>query len=180
MQFTETSLPGVWIITLDPIVDERGHFARTYCEREFAARGLCTTWVQMSTSYNRRAGTLRGMHYQAPPHEEIKLIRCTRGAVYDVAVDLRASSATRFQWTGITLSAANGLMLYVPKGVAHGFQTLEDESDLTYCISTAYEPSAACSVAWNSQQFDIPWPLVPPILSERDLFAPSLSHKEGR
>lgn len=158
MIYRETGIPGVLVVALERLEDERGSFARTYCEREFAARGLETRWVQCSLSSNAARGTLRGMHYQAEPEPEVKLVRCTRGAIHDVVVDLRPDSPTFRQWVGIELSAENGLALYVPTGIAHGFQTLEPHSDVLYQISAFYRPELARSVRWDDPAFGIEWP----------------------
>jgi dTDP-4-dehydrorhamnose 3,5-epimerase len=158
MRFTELELPGAYLIELDRIEDERGFFARTFCRDEFAEHGLETEVVQANTAFNRRSGTLRGMHFQAAPHEESKLVRCTRGAVYDVIVDLRPGSPTHTRWVGVELTAENDVMLYVPKGFAHGYQTLVDETETSYLMSEHYEPSAASGVRWNDPAFGIDWP----------------------
>jgi dTDP-4-dehydrorhamnose 3,5-epimerase len=171
MRFEETPLAGAWVIEPERSEDERGFFARTFDAAEFARRGLDSRVVQSSTSYNRRAGTLRGMHYQADPHGEPKLIRCTRGAVFDVIVDLREDSATRLRWFGIELSEDNGRSLYVPIGLAHGFQTLADGSEVHYQIGHEYVPEAARGVRWDDPAFAIDWPAAPAggrIISERD------------
>jgi len=171
MRFTETPLPGAWVVALEPIADERGHFARTFDAQEFAARGLESTVAQANTSYNHRAGTLRGMHLQAEPHGEPKLVRCTRGAVFDVIVDLRPAQATHRRWFGIELSAENSLMLFVPVGMAHGFQTLVDVSEVQYQMGARYVPEAAGGVRWDDPAFAIEWPDPPPggrVISERD------------
>ena len=169
MRFLETPLAGVWVVEPDRLTDERGYFARTFCEGAFAERGLATHWVQCNTSYNRHRGTLRGMHYQAAPHGEAKLIRCTRGALFDVVVDLRANSPTRGRWFGVELSAETGRMLYVPEGLAHGFQTLEDATEVFYQMSHAYVPEAARGVRWDDPAFAIAWPESGArVISERD------------
>ena len=161
MHFTESMLPGVWIIDVEPRGDARGFLARTYCAEEFAAHGLCTHWVQMSTVVNALAGTLRGMHFQHAPHEEVKLVRCTAGHVYDVIVDLRPTSPTFRQWTAVELSAQNRRMVYIPQGMAHGMQTIEAESELFYMMSEFYVPSAAAGVRWDDPVFAIAWPPAP-------------------
>ena len=168
MIFTELALAGAWLIEPEPRGDERGFLARTYDEAEFAKRGLCTHWVQQSTVFSPRAGTLRGMHFQRPPHEEIKLIRCTAGAVYDVIIDLRPDSPTYLRWAATELSAANRRSLYVPAGFAHGAQTLADDTELFYQMSAAYHPEAAAGVRWNDGALGIAWALPEAILSERD------------
>jgi dTDP-4-dehydrorhamnose 3,5-epimerase len=158
MRFTELELPGAYLIELDRIEDERGFFARTFCRDEFAEHGLETEVVQANTAFNRRRGTLRGLHFQAAPHAESKLVRCTRGAVYDVIVDLRPGSPTHTRWVGVELTAQNDAMLYVPKGFAHGYQTLVDETETSYLMSEYHEPSAASGVRWDDPAFGIEWP----------------------
>ncbi len=158
MTFRELELPGAFLIELDRIEDERGFFARTFCRDEFAEHGLATEIVQANTAFNRRKGTLRGMHFQAAPHEEAKLVRCTRGAVYDVIVDLRRDSPTFTRWVSVELTVENDTMLYVPEGFAHGYQTLEDETETSYLMSRRYEPSAGRGVRWDDPAFGIEWP----------------------
>lgn len=158
MRFIETSLKGAFIIDPEPIEDDRGFFARTFCSREFAEHGLETQFVQCSISYNRLKGTLRGLHYQAPPHEEVKLVRVTFGAIYDVIVDLRVGSPTYWRWAAVELTAANRRSLYVPMGLAHGFQTLEDGTEVVYQISTFYAPKAARGLRWDAPSLAIRWP----------------------
>lgn len=168
MIFRETAIADVWIVEPERHIDERGSFARTWCASEFAARGLTTRFVQASVSHNPRQGTLRGLHYQAAPHTEVKLVRCTRGALYDVAVDLRPDSPTFRQHVAVVLDADNQLGLYIPEGCAHGFQTLEDETDVLYQMSTFYAPDAARGVRWDDPAFAIPWPRADRIIAERD------------
>jgi len=156
-------------------VDQRGFFARTYCEREFESHGLKSRYVQCSVSFNRYKGTLRGMHFQVAPHEETKLIRCTRGSIYDVIVDLRPASATFKQYVGLVLSAANGRMLYVPEGFAHGFQTLEDNTEVFYQMSQFYAPEHGRGVRWNDPAFGIEWPADERIILDRDQAYPDFS-----
>jgi dTDP-4-dehydrorhamnose 3,5-epimerase len=168
VRFTETPLSGAFVIELDLLTDERGHFARTFDAAEFADHGLDPAVVQCNTSFNTRRGTLRGMHYQADPDGEAKLVRCTRGSIYDVAVDLRPDSGTRGQWFGVELSASNGRMLYIPTGMAHGFQTLEDGAEVSYQMSHHYVPEQARGVRFDDPAFGIEWPLPNPIVSERD------------
>jgi dTDP-4-dehydrorhamnose 3,5-epimerase len=172
MRFQETKLRGVMVIDLDMIRDERGFFARTWCRREFEAQGLNANLAQCSVSHNRLKGTLRGMHYQAAPHVEAKLVRCVSGAIYDVALDLREGSATFGQWVAAELSAANRRMLYVPEGVAHGFQTLEDDTEVFYQMSEFHHPESARGVRWDDPAFGIVWPVAGAILSERDASCP--------
>jgi len=168
MKFKPLSLDGAYMIDPEPLVDERGMFARTFCGREFAARGLDSLIAQCSTSYNRRRSTLRGMHYQVAPFAEAKLVRCVRGAIHDVIIDLRPDSATRMRWTAAELSADNRRMLYVPAGFAHGFQTLTDNAEVFYQISERYSPEHARGVRWNDDAFGIRWPLADPIVSNKD------------
>jgi dTDP-4-dehydrorhamnose 3,5-epimerase len=168
VRFTETRLSGAFVVELDLLADERGHFARTFDVAEFAEHGLDPAVVQCNTSFNTRRGTLRGMHYQADPDGEAKLVRCTRGSIYDVAVDLRPDSGSRGRWFGAELSASNGRMLYIPTGMAHGFQTLEDGTEVHYQMSHHYVPEAARGVRFDDPAFGIEWPLPDPIVSERD------------
>ena len=158
MIFTESPLKGAFIIDSEPIEDERGLFARTWCQREFEARGLETRIAQCSTSFNAKKGTLRGMHYQVPPAAETKIVRCVRGAVHDVIIDLRPHSPTFTRHAAVVLSAANRRMLYVPAGFAHGFQTLEDDTEIVYQISEFYSPEHARGVRWDDPAFHIAWP----------------------
>jgi dTDP-4-dehydrorhamnose 3,5-epimerase len=162
VRFRETPVAGSYVVELDRLEDERGYFARTFSAGEFAAHGLETRVDQCSTSFNARRGTLRGLHYQAAPHGEVKLVRCTRGAIYDVAVDLRPGSPSYLRWAAAELTPDNGRALYVPEGCAHGFQTLQDASEVLYQIATAYVPEAARGVRWDDPAFDIEWPPAPP------------------
>lgn len=168
MVFRQTELKGAYLIELEPIADERGFFARTFCRREFERHGLNPTVAQCSISCNRAKGTLRGMHYQAAPHGEVKLVRCLAGSIYDVIIDLRPDSATRGKWLAVELGTRHGSMLYIPEGFAHGFQTLEDDTQVLYQISEFYEPASARGVRWDDPAFAIDWPVGPRILSERD------------
>lgn len=168
MKFTETELPGAYLIELERREDQRGYFARTWCEREFAAHGLETRFVQVNLAHNPRRGTLRGLHFQLEPYAEVKVVRCTRGALYDVIVDLRPESPTCGRWIGVELSAANGRALYVPRGFAHGYQTLEDDTDLMYQTSEFYVAEAARGVRYNDPAFGIAWPLPVRVISEAD------------
>ena len=158
MIFIETKLKGAFIIEPERLEDERGFFARTWCRREFEAHGLNSRLVQCSISFNKRRGTLRGMHYQVAPYEEARLVRCTMGAIYDVALDLRPASLTFKQWTAVELTADNRRMLYIPEGLAHGFQTLEDNTEVFYQMSEFYYPEHARGVRWNDPTFNILWP----------------------
>jgi dTDP-4-dehydrorhamnose 3,5-epimerase len=174
MMFHPTALPGVLMIEPERHCDSRGHFSRTFCRTEFAAHGLCCDFVQTSASVNTHRGTLRGLHHQAPPAAETKLVRVVRGAAFDVAVDLRRGSATYCRWVAAELSEENGRMLYIPPGCAHGFQTLADDTELLYQIAPDYEASLSRGVRWNDPTLRIAWPIVDPILSERDSSLPAL------
>jgi dTDP-4-dehydrorhamnose 3,5-epimerase len=158
VKLTGVALQGAYIVDIEPIEDERGFFARSWCREEFGAHGLRCNVVQSNISFNRRKGTLRGMHYQVEPNEEAKLVRCTRGSVYDVIMDLRARSRTFKQWVAVELTAANHRMLYVPEGLAHGFQTLEDDTEMLYLMSAFYHPECARGVRWDDPAFGIAWP----------------------
>ena len=168
MLFTELELPGAFIVAPERRADARGFFARTFCRDEFAAHGLAGVFVQCSTSYNARRGTLRGMHFQRPPHEEAKLVRCTRGAILDVVLDLRPDTATFRCWRALELTADNALAVFIPAGFAHGFQTLTDDTEVFYQITARYDPGAAGGVRWDDPAFGIDWPIRPPLLSPRD------------
>jgi dTDP-4-dehydrorhamnose 3,5-epimerase len=171
--FTETPLPGAFVIEPEPLEDSRGLFARTWCRREFGARGLETRIAQCSTSLNKKKGTLRGMHYQAPPFVETKLVRCTRGAMYDVIIDLRQDSPTFMRHFGLVLTSDNRKMLYVPSGFAHGFQTLEDDTEVFYQISEFYSPEHGRGVRWDDPAFAIRWPDDDRIIVDRDRSYPN-------
>ena len=168
MTFHETKLSGVFEIHLQPKADDRGFFARTWCRKEFEAHGLDSRLVQCSLSFNRRTGTLRGMHYQAQPHAEAKLVRCTRGAIYDVVLDLRPESHTYKQWIAVDLTSDKRNMMYVPEGCAHGFLTLADETEVFYQMSEFYNPESSRGVRWNDPAFQIIWPAAIEVISERD------------
>jgi dTDP-4-dehydrorhamnose 3,5-epimerase len=168
MKFLPTKLPDVWIVDLEKHEDERGYFARSWCRSEFEKNGLNPNLVQCSVSFNRKKGALRGMHYQVAPHEEAKLVRCTRGAICDVAVDLRQNSPTYKQWTAAELTSENGRALYIPEGFAHGFQTLADDTEVFYQMSEFYHPESARGIRWNDPALKIVWPFPDPILSPRD------------
>ncbi len=168
MIFTETPLHGACIITPERIMDHRGFFARAWCRKEFEAHGLSTVLTQSNISFNYKKGTLRGMHFQKPPHEEVKLIRCTAGSIYDVIIDLRPHSSTYMKWTAIELTAENRKMLYVPAGFAHGYQTLTDNSEVFYQVSQYYTPDAEGGVRWNDPAIQIEWPDGYRIISEKD------------
>lgn len=168
MRFEGTRIPGVHIVRIEPHEDERGHFARTWCEREIRAAGLDSRVAQINTGFSHTRGTLRGMHFQRPPDEEIKFVRCTRGRVYDVALDLRPGSGTYGEWLGVELSADNGRMLWIPEGCAHGYQTLEDRSELLYTTSAFYAPESASGVRYDDPAFGIEWPIDVTVVSEAD------------
>ncbi|QDA58894.1 dTDP-4-dehydrorhamnose 3,5-epimerase [Hymenobacter jejuensis] len=175
MIFTETELPGAFIIDLERMSDDRGFFARSWCEDEFAAHGILMPPLQANVSSNPRQGTLRGMHYQLPPHEETKLIRCTRGAIYDVIVDLREESPTYGKWIGVELTADSFRMLFVPGRFAHGFITLAPNTDVTYQVSAKYAPGAERGIRWNDPAIGINWPIQPEIISEKDQNHPNFT-----
>ena len=178
MIFTETKLKGAYVVELEPLQDERGFFARSFCQNEFEEHGLNPRIVQCNISYNKKKGTLRGMHYQAAPHEEAKIVSCIRGAIYDVIIDLRQNSPTHCQWFAVELTAHSSpltapyKMLYIPEGFAHGFQTLEDNTVVFYQMSEFYHPECARGVRWDDPAFGIEWPLPNPILSAKDLSYP--------
>lgn len=174
MKFAPTPLAGAQVIELERMEDERGFFARSFCEEEFRRHGLDPAVAQCNVSWNRRRGTLRGLHFQAAPHEEAKVVRCTRGAMWDVIVDLRESSATRLEWFAAELTADNRRALYVPKGFAHGFQTLADDTEVLYQMSESYRADLGRGVRWNDPRLGIRWPLPDPILSARDQGYPLL------
>ena len=174
MELTEATIPGAFFIDIDPARDERGAFARLYSRDVFAARGLSVDFEYCAVSENRKRGTLRGLHLQAQPHEEAKLIWCLRGSVFDVIVDLRSTSATYRRWVSAELRP-QGPLLYVPAGVAHGFQTLEDDSVLQYHISAAYRLDSGFGIRWDDPTLAIPWPIRPPtVISNRDNALPRL------
>lgn len=168
MRFTATEIDGVVIVDLDVISDTRGSFSRLHCPEDFAAAGHPFVPAQTSLSRNAKARTLRGMHYEAAPHAEAKLVRATRGAIFDVAVDLRADSPTYLRWTGTELSAENGRALLIGQGMAHGFITLEDDTEVLYQIDRMFEPGHGRGVRWNDPRFGIEWPATPLVISERD------------
>lgn len=180
--FHETSISGVLLIELEPAIDERGSFARVFDDEIFAERGLMERIAQSSVSTNARGGTLRGMHLQAAPHEERKLVRCTKGSLFDVVVDLRPDSPTFAQWYGAELTPDNDRMLYVPEGCAHGFQTLEDDTHVGYDISVRFVPEAADGVRWDDPELGIDWPEPPGegrIVSPRDAALPLLGDRSA-
>ena len=168
MKISPTAIEGAKLVELERIDDERGFFARAYCQREFEAAGLAACAAQCNVSFNRSRGTLRGRHFQRAPHAEAKLVRCTRGTIYDVIVDLRKDSPSFLKWVAVELSAENRRALYIPEGIAHGFQTLEDACEVFYQMSAFYHPEAAAGVRWNDPAFRIEWPIAKPTVSPRD------------
>lgn len=168
LKFLPLPLLGAFVVEPEPIADERGLFARIFCAHEFTSHNLNPQLVQCSLSFNKRKGTLRGMHYQAKPHEETKLVRCTRGAIYDVILDLRPDSPTFKSWAGVELSAGNRKGLYVPVGFAHGFLTLQDETEVFYQMSEFFYPEYAVGVRWDDPAFGIEWPAIPEVISAKD------------
>ncbi len=180
MRFTPTGLQDAWLIRLDPARDTRGFFARTFCVDEFRAHGLETNFPQHSMSRSYRKGTIRGMHFQRMPHCETKLVRCLSGAIWDVIIDLRPDSTTFRQWRGFELTAENQDHLYIPKGFAHGFQTLSDDAHVNYLISAVYVPDAAGGLRYDDPAFGIAWPLPVSVISEKDLQWPSFSSEGQR
>lgn len=175
MQFHPTEIRGAWLIELEPVRDNRGYFVRSFCVDEFAAHGLETSFPQHSLSCSERKGTLRGMHYQRPPYEEVKLVRGSRGAIWDVIVDLRPHSPTYRCWQGFELSSANGRQLYIPTGVAHGFQSLTDDVEVSYLISERYRAEAGAGVRYDDPAFGISWPLPVSVISAKDAAWPDFS-----
>ena len=178
MTLRETAIAGSFVLQPEPTEDERGFFARIFSTAELATRGLEHEIAETSIAYNHARWTLRGLHYQRAPHEETKLVRCTRGAVYDVVVDLRPDSPTRLQWEGIELSAENHVTLYVPRGCAHGYLTLEDETELQYQISHPYTHTAAAGVRWDDPSLGIRWPATPRVISVRDASFSDLQRRD--
>lgn len=168
MVFVETKLDGAYLVKLEPYEDERGFFALSWSEKEFAARGLESRLVECNVSFNRKNGTLRGMHYQEAPYGQVKLVRCTRGAIFDVIIDLRSSSPTFKQWVGTELSAENHYALYIPRDFAHGFQTLTDDAEILYQMSDPFVPGSGRGVRWSDPAFGITWPNSDRLILERD------------
>ncbi len=177
MKFTETDLKGAYIIEINKLKDERGFFGRSWCMKELEEYGLKTNIAQANTSFSKKKGTLRGMHYQNDPYQETKLIRCTRGSIYDVIIDLRPESPTFAKWFGVELTQDNYKMLYVPEDFAHGFITLEDDSEVTYLVTQFYTPGAESGIRWNDSQFNIHWPLTPKVISDKDKIHPNFIKK---
>jgi dTDP-4-dehydrorhamnose 3,5-epimerase len=168
MVITETKLKGAFVIALEPYNDVRGFFARAWSDTEFEAAGINARFVESNISFNKKAGTLRGMHFQQPPHEQDKLVRCARGSIYDVIIDLRPDSATFKQWFSVEISAENHLTLYVPAGFAHGYLTLQHGTEVFYQTTAYYAPEHAGGVRWNDPTFNITWPIENPIMIDRD------------
>lgn len=168
MIFVPTPIAGAWVVELQRLEDDRGFFARSFCQREFAAHGLSPALAQCNVSFNRRRGTLRGLHYQAAPHEEAKVVRCTQGAIWDVVVDLRPASPTYRRWHSVELSAANRRALYVGEGLAHGFQTLTEDSEVLYLMSEFFHAESSRGARWDDPAFGISWPIAEPHMSARD------------
>lgn len=175
MIFVPTWLPGAFLVELERREDDRGYFARTWCRREFESAGLDSRLVQCSLSHNLRRGTLRGMHWQAAPHGEVKLVRCTRGAIWDVIIDLRPDSPAYTRHFGCELTGESGRALYIPEGFAHGFVTLSDDTDVYYQMSEYFQPDAARGVRWNDPAFGIAWPVTAPTLHPRDAGYPDFA-----
>jgi dTDP-4-dehydrorhamnose 3,5-epimerase len=172
MQFKESKLRDAWLIDLEPARDNRGYFMRTFCVQEFAAHGLETSFLQQSVSFTAIAGSVRGMHFQREPYGEVKLVRCANGAIWDVIIDIRPESSTFGQWQGFELSDQNARQLYIPRGFAHGFQTLRQNVQVNYLISQLYAPKAARGVRYDDPRFGITWPLPVTMISEKDLLWP--------
>ena len=179
MIFTETKLPGAYLIDVEKREDHRGFFARAWCQREFEEHHLVPRVVQANISFNKHKGTLRGMHYQLAPHAETKLVRCVRGALYDVIIDLRPDSSTYMQWLGVELTAEDYRMLFVPEGFAHGFQTLVDNTEATYQVSQFYTPGAEGGVRYDDPAFGIEWPIDVQVISDKDRSWPNYTPGSG-
>ncbi len=175
MHFRQTALVGAWVIEPEPAYDHRGFFARTFCTREFGEHGLETAFVQHATSGSLKKGTIRGMHFQRPPHDEVKVVTCLKGAIMDTIIDLRPKSATHRRWVAVELTPENRQRLYIPKGFAHGFQALTDNAEVGYLISAFYEPSAAGGVRYDDPAFGITWPLPVSVISEKDAAWPDFT-----
>jgi len=180
MLFQPTNLKDAWLVLLEPAHDNRGFFARTFCVDEFAAYGLETSYPQHSISMSSRRGTVRGMHYQREPHSEVKLVRCLKGAIWDVIIDIRKDSPTYRRWQAFELSGSNNRQIYIPKGFAHGFQTLSDEVEVSYLISEPYVPESASGIRPDDPTFNIAWPLPVIAISERDLRWPNFADQRDR
>ena len=180
MIFTELALRGAFIVDMEPRKDDRGYFSRSFCREEFSRNGLETGVAQCNVSVNLRKGTLRGMHYQMPPKAEAKLVRCTRGVVHDVIVDLREGSPTFLRWEAVKLTGNSDRMVYIPEGFAHGFQTLVDDAEVFYLMFESYSPDHARGVRWDDPALGIEWPIPDPIVSERDREYPLLVKPRAR
>jgi dTDP-4-dehydrorhamnose 3,5-epimerase len=178
LRFLETPLPGLHVVELEPLNDERGIFARCFCAREFEAHGLTATVAQCNISFNYKAATLRGLHFQVHPHEEAKLVRCTSGAIYDVAIDIRPDSPTYLNWRAVELTSDNRRMMFIPPGFAHGFQTLVDGTEVFYQMSEFYHPESARGLRWDDSALAITWPLPNPIISAKDRAYPLLGRSQ--
>jgi len=168
MKFTETKLKGAFVVEIEKLSDDRGFFARSSCQKEFEAHGLTARVVQTNVSFNIKKGTMRGMHYQIAPHQECKLVRCTRGAIYDVIIDLRPESPTYKQWVGVELTADNYTMFFVPEDFAHGFITLADNTEITYQVSQFYTPGSEKGIRFDDPAFGIQWPQDVSVISDKD------------
>jgi dTDP-4-dehydrorhamnose 3,5-epimerase len=177
--FTPTPLNGAFLIELDKHQDERGFFARSFCEKEFSAYGLETRWVQMNNSFNRRRGTMRGLHFQKPPKCEVKVVRCVKGSIWDVIVDLRKGSSSFGKWFGAELNENNRTMLYVPRGFAHGFVSVSDSSEIIYMTSEYYAPEYEQTLRWDDPLLQIKWPITPKVISTKDQSARNLDDVEA-
>ena len=180
MIISPLSLAGVYLVEIEPQQDERGYFARCFDSEQFKSQGLASHFTQHSVSFNHKRGTLRGLHYQAEPHGEVKLVRCTRGEVFDVVVDLRQDSPSRWCWVSVTLSEHNGQALYIPAGFAHGFITLRDDTELHYMIDVPYRPAAARTLRWDDPALAIGWPIPPALISPKDATAPLLPAPQSK
>ena len=175
MIFRETTLKGAFVIEMEKFEDKRGFFARAWCQKEVEANGLVSRVAETNISFNKRRGTLRGMHYQVAPYEQVKLVRCTAGVIYDVIIDMRPDSPTFRKWTGVELTAENYTMLYVPENFAHGFQTLENNTEVTYQVSQFYSPESERGVRYDDPVFQVEWPLPVEVISEKDIAWPYCS-----
>ncbi|HVX62099.1 MAG TPA: dTDP-4-dehydrorhamnose 3,5-epimerase [Pirellulales bacterium] len=178
MKFQPTEIAGAWLVEIEPIEDERGFFARAWCQKEFDAHGIEPSLAQANLAFTRRRGTLRGLHFQAVPWQEAKFVRCVRGAAYVVAVDLRSDSPTYMSWAGVELTADNRRALYVPTGCAQGYQTLRDDTEMFYQMSQCYVPGMARGVRYDDPAFNIEWPLTPTVISEADRNWPAYRSEE--
>jgi dTDP-4-dehydrorhamnose 3,5-epimerase len=179
LRFVETPLSGLYVVEIEPRNDDRGFFARSFCIEEFDGYGLERQVAQCNISFNAKAGTLRGLHFQAEPHEEAKLVRCTQGAIYDVAVDIRPSSETYLKWYAAELNSSNRRMLFIPQGFAHGFQTLTDETEVFYLMFESYHPESGSGLRWDDPKIGVVWPLANQIISEKDRAYPLIDNGPG-